>query len=146
MKQVAKKTSVLTRQKKSMADLFRDAHRTGGVLVEVFKSLSLFGIGASVIWSAVHFYIQLVHRGYASLEDLLLLFVYLEIGAMTGIYFKTGKLPVRFLIYVAVTAIARYLVVDVEHLRAVSVLVMSISVIVLVLALWVDDHVHVEED
>ncbi len=65
---------------------------------------------------------------------------------MTGIYFKTGKLPVRFLIYVAVTAIARYLVVDVEHLRAVSVLVMSISVIVLVLALWVDDHVHVEED
>lgn len=129
-----------------MLDMFRNAHRAGGTMVEVFKSLSLFVIGASIIWSAVHFYMSLIHRGYATLEDLLLLFVYLEIGAMTGIYFKTGRLPVRFLIYVAVTAIARYLVVDVDNLKALSVLTMSFAVIVLILALWVDDHIHAPED
>lgn len=129
-----------------MLDLFKSAHRAGGTMVEVFKSLSLFVIGASIIWSAVHFYVHLLHRGYATLEDLLLLFVYLEIGAMTGLYFKTGKLPVRFLIYVAVTAIARYLVVDVDALKALSVLTMSFAVIVLILALWVDDHIHARDD
>lgn len=122
-------------------DLFRTAHRTGGTMVEVFKSLSLFIIGASVIWSAVHFYIHLIHRGYATLEDLLLLFVYLEIGAMTGIYFKTGELPMRFLIYVAITSIARFLVVDIDHLQPLSVVMMSLGVIILMLALWVDDHI-----
>lgn len=110
-------------------------------MVEVFKSLSLFIIGASVIWSAVHFYIHLIHRGYATLEDLLLLFVYLEIGAMTGIYFKTGELPMRFLIYVAITSIARFLVVDIDHLQPLSVVMMSLGVIILMLALWVDDHI-----
>lgn len=127
-------------------EMFKRAHRTGGTMVEVFKSLSLFIIGASIIWSATHFYVHLIQRGYATLQDLLLLFVYLEIGAMTGIYFKTGKLPVRFLIYVAVTAIARYLVVDVDHLKAMSVLTMSIAVIVLMAALWVGDHIHSSED
>lgn len=129
-----------------MRDLFEGAHHAGSTMVEVFKSASLFILGASIVWSAVHFYTQLIHRGYATLQDLLLLFVYLEIGAMTGIYFKTGKLPVRFLIYVAVTAIARFLVVDVDNLKAISVLVMSISVVVLVFALWIDDHVHSNED
>ena len=32
-----------------------------------------------------------------SIKDILLLFIYLELAAMVGIYFKTKKLPVRFL-------------------------------------------------
>jgi len=38
------------------------------------------------------------------------LFIYLEIGAMIGIYFKTTRLPVRYLIYVAITALGRVLI------------------------------------
>jgi phosphate starvation-inducible membrane PsiE len=40
----------------------------------------------------------MVAQGRASLSDILLLFIYLEIGAMIGIYFKTTRLPVRYLI------------------------------------------------
>ncbi len=35
------------------------------------------------------------------------LFIYLELGAMVGIYFKTNHMPVRFLIYIAITALTR---------------------------------------
>jgi len=45
-----------------------------------------------------------------TVEDLLLLFIYLEIGAMVGIYFKTTRMPVRFLVYVAITALTRLLI------------------------------------
>ena len=31
-----------------------------------------------------------------------LLFIYLELGAMMGIYFKTERLPVLFLLYIAI--------------------------------------------
>jgi hypothetical protein len=46
-----------------------------------------------------------------------LLFIYLEIGAMVGIYFKTTRLPVRYLLYIAITALARVLIemVSAEH-------------------------------
>jgi phosphate starvation-inducible membrane PsiE len=46
-------------------------------------------------------------KGSVSIEDLLLRFIYLEIGAMVGIYFKTNHMPVRFLIYLAITAVTR---------------------------------------
>ncbi|MFC1357094.1 MAG: hypothetical protein G8D58_10720 [gamma proteobacterium symbiont of Phacoides pectinatus] len=57
------------------------------------------------------------------MKDVLLLFIYLELGAMVGIYFKTKRLPVRFLIYIAITALTRLLAIDVkvmEDLRAKS--------------------------
>jgi protein PsiE len=64
-------------------------------------------------------------QGRATLADILLLFIYLEIGlfiyleigAMVGVYFKTTRLPVRYLIYIAITALARVLIeiVGAEH-------------------------------
>ena len=33
---------------------------------------------------------------------------------MVGIYFKTRRLPVRFLIYIAITALTRMLTVDIK--------------------------------
>lgn len=67
----------------------------------------------SVVWSAVHEYLKMVGAGHATLEDILLLFIYLELGAMVGIYFKTHRLPVQYLIYIAITALSRHLVIDV---------------------------------
>ena len=52
----------------------------------------------------------MVAKGAASIEDILLLFIFLELGAMVGIYFKTNHMPVRFLIYVAMTALTRMLI------------------------------------
>jgi len=33
---------------------------------------------------------------------------------MVGIYFRTRRLPVQFLIYIAITALSRHLVIDVQ--------------------------------
>ena len=69
----------------------------------------------SVVWSATYEYLHLMEKGYAELKDILLLFIYLELGAMIGIYFKTHRLPVQFLIFIAITALSRHLVIDVQH-------------------------------
>ena len=89
--------------------------RFGNVLVDVFHFLALFVIGGTVVWSAAYEYFHMMGKGYAELKDILLLFIYLELGAMIGIYFKTHKLPVQFLIFIAITALSRHLVIDVQH-------------------------------
>ena len=89
-------------------------HKVGDILVDSFHYLALFGIGATIVWSAVHDYIDMMRTGHADLEDILLLFIYLELGAMVGTYFKTRRLPVQFLIYIAITALSRHLVIDVQ--------------------------------
>ena len=111
----------------------------GSALVDIFHNLALFVIGATVVWSAVYEYLHIMEKGYAALKDILLLFIYLELGAMIGIYFKTHRLPVQFLIFIAITALSRHLVIDVQkvsddfHLELL--LTISGAVVLLSLAL-----------
>jgi phosphate starvation-inducible membrane PsiE len=86
----------------------------GSLLVDAFHYLALFAIGASIVWSAVYAFVGMTAKGHAPIDDLLLLFIYLELGAMVGIYFKTNHMPVRFLIYVAITALTRMMLADVQ--------------------------------
>lgn len=54
----------------------------------------------------------IVGKQRVDLADLLLLFIYLEVVAMVGIYFESHSLPVRFPMYIAMVALARYLILD----------------------------------
>ncbi|WP_439887669.1 phosphate-starvation-inducible protein PsiE [Pseudomonas sp. MBLB4123] len=94
------------------------ANSIGNLLVEGFHYLGLFAIGAATAWASVMAFMAMFDKGQASIDDILLLFIYLELGAMVGIYFKTNHLPIRFLLYIAITALTRYLIGDVSHHRA----------------------------
>src|SRR3989338_3061961 len=94
------------------------ANSIGNLLVESFHYLCLFAIGAATAWASVMAFMQMFEKGNASIDDILLLFIYLELGAMVGIYFKTNHLPIRFLLYIAITALTRYLIGDVSHHKA----------------------------
>ena len=104
--------------------------RLGDRLVRLFQLLALFVIGGTIVWSAVEVYLQMMLAGHAALHDILLLFIYLELGAMVGIYFQTNELPVEFLLYVAITVITRTLV-EVERLSDVRVITLAASILVL---------------
>ena len=108
--------------------------RLGNSLVSGFQLVALFVIGATIVWSAAHDYLEMIRAGRAGLDDILLLFIYLELGTMVGIYFRTDRLPVLFLLYVAITALTRYLAVDIKDLPATSLLVGTGSILVLTFA------------
>ncbi|HSS46007.1 MAG TPA: phosphate-starvation-inducible PsiE family protein [Burkholderiales bacterium] len=119
--------------------------KIGSGLVDAFHYLALFVIGATIVWSAVFEYLRIMQSGHAALEDILLLFIYLELGAIVGIYFKTHRLPVQFLIYVAITALSRHLVIDIQkvsdnfHLYLLlsitgAIVILSFAVLILTFA------------
>ncbi|QLQ33395.1 MAG: hypothetical protein HZT40_19330 [Candidatus Thiothrix singaporensis] len=61
--------------------------KVGDFAVEVFHILGLFVIGGTIVWTAIHTYIaDIMSKPYATLDDILLLFIYLELGAMVGIF------------------------------------------------------------
>ena len=113
--------------------------RIGDIAVTVFHKLALFGIGAATVWAAGWTFVDLFAKHHASISDLLLMFIYLEIGAMVGIYFRTNHMPVRFLLYIAITALTRHMVDIMSHLPikidemmavAGSTFVIAVSVLV----------------
>src|SRR5215217_7799008 len=99
-----------------MPDAKETLDRLGKFMVGAFVLAGLFLIGARIVWSAVHDYAQMIRAGGARLDDILLFFIYLELGSMVGVYFKTDRLPVLFLLYVAITAMTRFLVIDIKEL------------------------------
>ena len=109
---------------------------TGNLFVSLFHRIALFAIGAATVWAAGMSFFEVMQKPYASVQDLLLLFIYLEIGAMVGIYFKTNHMPVRFLIYIAITAVTRLIIdlVGTKHEADMGILLMGLTILVLALA------------
>src|SRR3989440_12987407 len=133
MRRLGTATNSLHRGMKDAVDTF------GALLVDAFHYLALFAIGATTVWSAAAAFIGMAAQGRASLADILLLFIYLEIGAMVGIYFKTTRLPVRYLIYIAITALGRVLIeiVGAQHRTGMDLLVVAGAILLLSFAVLV---------
>ncbi len=118
----------------------QDLDQLGNVCVGIFHRIALFGIGAATVWAAGWTFFELFQKHHASIQDLLLLFIYLEIGAMVGIYFKTNHMPVRFLLYIAITALTRHMVdimshvpVNINEMLAVGATTLAIAVAILII-------------
>jgi phosphate starvation-inducible membrane PsiE len=111
------------------------AESLGNLAVEAFHYLALFAIGGVTAWASLVAFFDMLAKGSATVDDILLLFIYLELGAMVGIYFKTNHMPVRFLIYVAITALTRLLISDVSHHHEPDAGVLYVSGAILLLAL-----------
>ena len=136
-------TSIVPSEPLTRANATRRLRRAvdpiGNLLSEAFHLLGLFAIGAATVWAAAAAFVAMIAKGHASLEDLLLLFIYLEIGSMVGIYFKTNHMPVRFLIYVGITALTRHLIVVVQSEAApdAGILILAGGTLVMALAVLV---------
>ena len=85
----------------------------------------------------------MVRAAQVTLSDLLLLFLYLEVLAMVGAYYRSGKLPVRFPLYIGMVALARYLVLDIKGMDDWRMLAVTGSILLLTLAVLVVRFGHV---
>ncbi|MCV2224719.1 phosphate-starvation-inducible protein PsiE [Pseudomonas mercuritolerans] len=119
--------------------LHAGANSLGNLGVELFHYLALFGIGTITVYAGITTFIDMLHQDKISVDDILLLFIYLELLAMSGIYFRTNHMPLRFLLYIGVTALIRLLISDVSHHKSPDegilyltggVVLLSISILV----------------
>jgi protein PsiE len=76
------------------------------------------------------------HR-YITLADLLLFFIYLEVIAMVGIYFESHRLPVRFVLYIAMMALARHIILDMKHMEPWTLVGSAGAIVLVALAILV---------
>lgn len=77
-----------------------------------------------------------------SLADLLLLFIYLEVLTMVSIYLDSGKLPVRMPLYIAIVALARYLILDMKNMDSWQLLAVSGAILLITIAILVHRYGH----
>ena len=108
----------------------------------VFEAIGLVVITLATLVAGAVEVRGMIDSGTVTLADLLLMFLYLEVLAMVGAYFRSGQLPVRFPIYIAIVALARYLVLDMKSLDVWRMLGVTASMLLLACAVLVIRYGH----
>ena len=120
-----------------------DKVRKGGHLALTWiQDLGLLVIAVSTVIALGIEISTMIDLKRVALADLLLMFIYLEVLAMVSIYLDSGKLPVRMPLYIAIVALARYLILDMKNLDTWRMLGVAGAALTVALAVLVIRYGH----
>ena len=118
--------------------------RALGEAIHIAEYIGLLIIAIATIFAATGEVLHMIDVRKVTLGDLLLLFLYLEVLAMIGIYLKSGKLPIRFPIYIAIVALARLLILDLKSLTEWEMIAIAGTITLLSFAVLVLRYGHIK--
>jgi len=121
-------------------DRLRKLFSSGLDIVE-YAGLLVIGVATTVAMYQESMTMVASHR--VTLADLLLMFLYLEVLAMIGQYLKSGQIQVRFPMYIAMVALARYLILDLKEMSELRMLAVAAAVFLLTVAVLAVRYGHV---
>jgi protein PsiE len=110
--------------------------------VTLVEYVGLLVIGFATTFAMGEEIVGMIRAARVTLADLLLMFLYLEVLAMIGQYFNSGQLPVRFPLYIAMVAMARYIILDIKDLTELRMLAVSAAILLLTIAVLVIRYGH----
>jgi protein PsiE len=106
-------------------------------LLRVSEFFGLLVIGISTTYAMAMETWKMISTRAVTLTDLLLMFLFLEILAMVTQYVKSGQLPVRFPLYIAMVSLARALILTAEHTTDLHMIASALAILLLALGVLV---------
>lgn len=113
------------------------------IALALIENLGLFVIGIATIIAGYQEVMLMINNQAVTLGDLLLLFLYLEVLTMVSLYYSSGKLPVRFPLYIAIVAMARFIILDMKELDIWHMVGVAGSILLIAIAVLVIRYGHV---
>ncbi|MGD2140648.1 MAG: phosphate-starvation-inducible PsiE family protein [Burkholderiales bacterium] len=117
--------------------------RYAQVALEIVENIGLMVIAVATVVAGYQEVMLMISNQKVTLADLLLMFLYLEVLTMVGLYYNSGKLPVRFPLYIAMVALARYVILDVKELDVWHLLGISGAILLIAAAVLLIRYGHV---
>ncbi len=103
----------------------------------------LLVIAIATVIAGLQEVVRMITEQHVTLADLLLLFIYLEVMAMVAIYLESHTLPVRLPMYIAIVALARYLILDIKDMNEWRILAVAGGILFIAFAVLVIRYGHV---
>jgi len=104
------------------------------------RKVQLVGAAAVLIATSVAFCMELFHMinvKSIQLADLLLLFIYLEVMGMVGNYWSNQSIRLTYPLFIAITALARLIILQKKDIDASSLIYESGAILLLAIAIVV---------
>lgn len=117
-------------------------HQFNHLALAFVENIGLLVIAIATVIAGAMEVQHMIAAGRVALADLLLLFLYLEVLTMIGHYYGSGKLPVRYPIYIGMVALARYLILDMKEMDEWRMLAVALSILLLTLSVLAIRYGH----
>ncbi|PSW16945.1 phosphate-starvation-inducible E [Photobacterium sanctipauli] len=103
-------------------------------LFHILEAILLVAITLATLAAMINEFIHVYVNRQILLTDILLMFIYLEVLAMVQQFIANGKIPVRYPIYIAIMAIARYITLGMKELDGIYVVWLALAAFILAAA------------
>jgi len=113
-------------------------------LLSFVENIGLLVIAIATVIAMFGEVMSMVRAQNVTLADLLLMFLYMEVLAMVGLHYSTGKMPVRFPLYIGMIALARYLILDMKEMEDWRMLAVAGAILLLTVAVFLIRFGHVK--
>ncbi len=117
-------------------------NRTVNKVLHAIEQVGLLLIIIATIIAVGQELMVMINKMNVDLKDLLLLFIYLEIIAMVKIYYEQHRLPIRYPIYIAIVALARYIILDSKSFAQWQLFEVAITILLLTLSVLIVRYGH----
>src|SRR6056300_864576 len=109
-----------------MGNLLRNIQLTGAVIIMI-TTIVAFGLEVK----------KMIVTQDVFLADILLLFIYLEVLGMVTSYWGAQKIRLTYPLFIAITAIARLIILQKKDLEAVSLIYESGAILIMAIAILI---------
>ena len=109
----------------------------GTRVMSTMERVGLVVIAIATLVAAAQEVGLMIRAGTVTLGDLLLQFLYLEVLSMVSHYFSSGRMPVRYPLYIGMVALARYLILEMKEIDGMRILAVAGSILILAFAVLV---------
>ena len=106
----------------------------------LIRTIQLVGAAAVLLATSIAFCLEIVHMFNVKsiqLADLLLLFIYLEVMGMVGNYWSNQSIRLTYPLFIAITALARLIILQKKDIDASSLIYESGAILLLAIAIVV---------
>lgn len=114
----------------------------GHKLLQWAQLFGLIIVAVATIFAIGHQVYTMIAVMNVALADLLMLFIYLEVLAMVAMYLEMGKLPIRIPLYIAIVALARYLILDMKEMDSLRLIGVAGTALLLAVCVFVIRYGH----
>ena len=106
----------------------------GSFIIELFEKSLLTIVALLTIIATFQELLAIFDARKVQLADLLLLFLYTEVLGMIGAFYKSKKIPITLPLFIAMTALARLIILQGKEMEAITLLYEAGAILILALA------------
>lgn len=103
-------------------------------LIQLVEWIGLILITLATIIAIIQEVAVVIGKAQVELHDILLFFIYLEVLTMVSLYLTSGKLPVRYPIYIAIVAITRFIILEMKEMAPDQIIWLALAILALTVA------------